>query len=184
MKITLQYFEEEMVVRQYYQWVATSAEPSCQTLYSSIINWISEENLFNSNNIYIPLCVWPSMAKWEINHLYYYWKRMLNEYFDRRIEKSSNRKKILQSFILLAAYFSGKYYVKALFLQYCVRFSLETCLASQLSGRGSDLRNPLDLSSVSVTIHPDKLSLKRNTFSSTSKKCFPILRGERKEILI
>ena len=38
MKITLQYFEEEMVVRQYYQWVATSAEPSCQTLYSSIIN--------------------------------------------------------------------------------------------------------------------------------------------------
>ena len=53
MKITLQYFEEEMVVRQYYQWVATSAEPSCQTLYS-IINWISEEN---SKNIYIPLCV-------------------------------------------------------------------------------------------------------------------------------
>ena len=37
-KITLQYFEEEMVVRQYYQWVATSAEPSCQTLYTSIIN--------------------------------------------------------------------------------------------------------------------------------------------------
>ena len=56
MKITLQYFEEEMVVRQYYQWVATSAEPSCQTLYS-IINRISEENLFNSKNIYIPLCV-------------------------------------------------------------------------------------------------------------------------------
>ena len=53
MKITLQYFEEEMVVRQYYQWVATSAEPSCQTLYS-IINWISEAN---SKNIYIPLCV-------------------------------------------------------------------------------------------------------------------------------
>ena len=74
---------------------------------------------------------------------------------------------------------------KGLFLQYCVRGgSLETCLVSQLSGRGSDLRNPLDLSSVSVTIHPDKLSLKRNTFSSTSKKCSPILRGERKEILI
>lgn len=104
-------------------------------------------------NIYIPLCVWPFMAaRWKINHFI--------------IGK-------LKLFFLTISFI----YITFPFLKVTVSFfwhylqvsctlalsifdiSLETCLASQLSGLWWDPRNPSDLSGASGTIRRDKLSL-------------------------
>ena len=116
----------------------------------------TKEKLFLNLNIYIPLCVWPFMAaRWKINHfiigkLKLFLIQFLLHYFSflyRVVVK------------VTVSFFWHYLQVSCTLALSIFDISLETCLASQLSGLWWDPRNPSDLSGASGTIRRDKLSL-------------------------